>query len=651
MENALNYLLLFYYSLEKHAKQCYEVEAVRMLFNLDFSKEVFLEWYELRKDLLEIAGREDDPELSLTKVLIKRKDIQIIAESMGEEIWEELHKWIKQKENLLKKLRAKARHGDREARALVLKNKKLFLVGKTCAAPLAFRIIQIFMAEDVALTDRDKILAEEVSKRQREAERKVKIEDASKEEDDGEEEDEAEKEVEEQEDNYDWDEDDGLGAPTAVVAQPDPQEEEANQEEQASKQELVDDINIINRNIRSKKESMILLLSFIRSMDSLNNEAYTRINKSRTKLNGYKKLVVGDEQRNLMARIQGGAQAVPFFEQGSEVDGRIYKNVCKHIEGQDFEESYDMINKSRIYNGCFNGFRNICRKLMDMDKKLYRKKQDVLIEFFDEPEEEQQDPDDLLVGDQGGDGGKEGEAEGGEKEANSLLDEEDDVEVDLFDDEDDVPAPAEEIIPEPPVEEVKEEVVVVEETVEVDDDDEEEDEEEEQPDLPLDPEPGADGGEAQEGDLDAEIKAEEAQIAADEAEEKALDAEIAADEAQIEAIDAQEKAIEAEENAIEAEGAIPPPPGAIPPPPPGAIPPPPGVIPPPPGGAPAPAGGPPPPPPPLILLDKARTAADTQKEVDPNAPLAGETISIKVIEGGPTHAEAADIPPPPPPIF
>jgi hypothetical protein len=51
-----------------------------------------------------------------------------------------LNVWVQKKEQELKKFRESARNGDAEAQLMILRNKKLFKVASTSAAPLAYRM-------------------------------------------------------------------------------------------------------------------------------------------------------------------------------------------------------------------------------------------------------------------------------------------------------------------------------------------------------------------------------------------------------------------------------------------------------------------------------------------------------------------------------
>jgi hypothetical protein len=120
-----------------------------MLLNLGFSKDVFFDYWDIKLELFRASGVKYSFKTSLTDIQIPRCKIQSSAEYIGRGVWNALAPWIQSKEHDLKNFRKRSRSGNTNASIMVERNRKLFKVSSTSAAPLAFRMVQFYMAEDV----------------------------------------------------------------------------------------------------------------------------------------------------------------------------------------------------------------------------------------------------------------------------------------------------------------------------------------------------------------------------------------------------------------------------------------------------------------------------------------------------------------------
>lgn len=120
-----------------------------MLLNLNFSKEVFADYWEIKFELFRVAGVKYSFKKSLSDFNIKRHDIQPLADYVGKGVWKVLDPWIKKKEADLKNYRFSSRTGSQKSRIIAERNRTLFMVSSTCAAPILFRMVQFYMAENV----------------------------------------------------------------------------------------------------------------------------------------------------------------------------------------------------------------------------------------------------------------------------------------------------------------------------------------------------------------------------------------------------------------------------------------------------------------------------------------------------------------------
>ena len=118
-----------------------------MLLNLYFSKEVFADYWEIKFELFRSAGVQYSFKKSLSDFNIPRHDIKPVADFIGKGVWKVLDPWIKKKESDLKNYRVSSRIGHEQSKIIAERNRKLFLVSSTCAAPILYRMVSFYMAE------------------------------------------------------------------------------------------------------------------------------------------------------------------------------------------------------------------------------------------------------------------------------------------------------------------------------------------------------------------------------------------------------------------------------------------------------------------------------------------------------------------------
>jgi undecaprenyl pyrophosphate synthase len=88
----IKYILLFFFSMEKHAKECYEVEIIFRLFNEKLEKGLYRDWIKIRTviaKLLNINMRNIN-KLILSENYLKRHQTFVVAERAGHESQEEI---------------------------------------------------------------------------------------------------------------------------------------------------------------------------------------------------------------------------------------------------------------------------------------------------------------------------------------------------------------------------------------------------------------------------------------------------------------------------------------------------------------------------------------------------------------------------------
>lgn len=171
---------------------------------------------------------------------------------------------------------------------MVERNKELFRVSRTSAAPLAFRMVQFYMAEDVVSRGLDHEAAKKAEKRRSEQKDDII----------------AAEEGFDAEENVDGYSSESIKLEDSDYDPVDPPSPEAEvshlktgkattANDWEEREALIKEILELEDNSRPKRLAASLIIALTRSIDSLTREAHQKLLNSRQKLNKFSNLVYG----------------------------------------------------------------------------------------------------------------------------------------------------------------------------------------------------------------------------------------------------------------------------------------------------------------------------------------------------------------------
>ena len=367
-----------------------------MLLDLKFDKEVFFDYWDIRVELFKAAGVKYGLKKSLTDIHVDRSQIKATAKFVGKGVWSSLGPWIRRKEEELKAYRAGSRNGDANSKIMIERNKKLFLVSKTSAAPLAFRMVQFYMAKDVVEKGRDHTAAKiQEIKAQKEAEEAPKILNTeNKSNEKVIKKTKAVKKTYDSDDSFNYCDDTPPLSPRSSVAESSEIKQNktmtgkattANDWEERDK--IMKRILEIEKKSREKRNAMCLLISLTRSIDSLIKEAYGKLTVQRTSLNKFSKLVSNKKQKGELYKSR---EEKIFFLEYSRIFQTNYKSMCKRIEVVFYKGASQLNQRARICYPWFKGYRDLALKSIDMNISLFKGNKGVSGTYQEEIDEDKQ---------------------------------------------------------------------------------------------------------------------------------------------------------------------------------------------------------------------------------------------------------------------
>jgi L-rhamnose mutarotase len=150
-ETAHNYIIIFFLSMEHFAVECFEIEAIKTLFNKQYSKEVFQYWWNIRDTILLVNNLSSGILTAcLSGIFLGKSEVRVVIEKVrnSEPVKKEIEGWILDKETEIKELRKNVRNGKQLSKSKLEKYERLFKIGKTNSAPVAFKLLHYFMEDD-----------------------------------------------------------------------------------------------------------------------------------------------------------------------------------------------------------------------------------------------------------------------------------------------------------------------------------------------------------------------------------------------------------------------------------------------------------------------------------------------------------------------
>ena len=150
-EAALNYVVVFFLSLEHFANECYEAEALRILLREDHSKSIYEDWWKIRDAVLLIQNMSGNVSVALRNFFLSHSETLVLIERVKnkESIKKEVIEWITAKDSEIKQLRKDIRHGKQLSKAKLEKLEKHFKIAKVCASPISLQLLQYFIKDEL----------------------------------------------------------------------------------------------------------------------------------------------------------------------------------------------------------------------------------------------------------------------------------------------------------------------------------------------------------------------------------------------------------------------------------------------------------------------------------------------------------------------
>lgn len=81
----MNFVLLYFFSLQKYAKECFEVEVLQKLFEEKLEKQLYKQWLKIRENICKMLKRDlrDAEKLVLSECYLQKHEAIVVAERSG----------------------------------------------------------------------------------------------------------------------------------------------------------------------------------------------------------------------------------------------------------------------------------------------------------------------------------------------------------------------------------------------------------------------------------------------------------------------------------------------------------------------------------------------------------------------------------------
>lgn len=347
-ENAHNYVVIFFLSLEQYSNECYEVEAYRHLFSKSNSKDIFEKWWQIRDKVLLINNVTPNNNLALSSVFLTKSEIKVLIDRVrpSEAIRKEIDGWVTARENEIRELRKEVRNNSKNVDKVKLdKLEKNFKVSKTGAAPISFKLLEHFSKE------------EEAERIQKKKNMQMTHKDDGKEMKDD--------EVIVLDDHGDIVQKTKFrDSNDAAVKDSD----EFNRQRYA----MVEEIQRLTRESNIKRDVILKLIGLLKTLDPLFEAGNEKIDVIRKKLKEPKKNVKDEDDTRLMF-MEIGLEGNTFFDQGSKVTKDTHNRAVKDLRLKNLNFARDVTQRSQGYSTAMSRYRDDISKRINMDKELFQR--------------------------------------------------------------------------------------------------------------------------------------------------------------------------------------------------------------------------------------------------------------------------------------
>ena len=144
-------MVVFFLSLEHFANECYEAEAIRILFKDENSKTIFNCWWIIRDAVLLIQNMSGNANVSLRDFFLTNSETLVLIERVKNKdaVKKSIQKWVDSKDAEIKQLRKDIRQGKQLGKTKLEKLEKHFKVSKVCSSPVALKLLQVFIDDEL----------------------------------------------------------------------------------------------------------------------------------------------------------------------------------------------------------------------------------------------------------------------------------------------------------------------------------------------------------------------------------------------------------------------------------------------------------------------------------------------------------------------
>ena len=154
-ETGLNYVIIFFLSLEHFSPKCFEVEALRTILHKDYGRVIFDHWWKIRDTILLIFNKSGNTSAELNDYMLTKSETHVLIERVrnSPQVISEVEQWISAREGEIKTLRKEVRDGKQLSKPKLEKYEKNFKIGsgKNRSSPVALKLLDYFI-EDIEVS-------------------------------------------------------------------------------------------------------------------------------------------------------------------------------------------------------------------------------------------------------------------------------------------------------------------------------------------------------------------------------------------------------------------------------------------------------------------------------------------------------------------
>lgn len=142
----INFVLLYFFSLQKYAKECYEVEILQKLFDEKLEKQLYKQWSKIKTIVLKLKKVDirESEKIVLSECFLEKHEALVVAERSGYESQEEISEWLDSAKEQLVSLRKELKENSNKKAQYEFKS-KVFKLTQTAASAVAWKIMNWYL--------------------------------------------------------------------------------------------------------------------------------------------------------------------------------------------------------------------------------------------------------------------------------------------------------------------------------------------------------------------------------------------------------------------------------------------------------------------------------------------------------------------------